>query len=116
MPYIYTNTDTDTDINTHKLHLPRFDAIHRPAPWKKSTENLDPTRSNQARGMTQQETAKAKKWSIPRRKINSQREDIQGLEKTVAFVNRLIAKKIAQGIPADRIIVGGFSQGMMALV
>lgn len=42
--------------------------------------------------------------------INSP-EDSNGIATATAFVHNLIEKEISEGIPSDRIIVGGFSQG-----
>lgn len=39
------------------------------------------------------------------------RDDIAGLEASVAIVHAEIDRLLAEGVPADRIIVGGFSQG-----
>jgi len=39
------------------------------------------------------------------------KEDTQGLEATRSFVSGIIQQEIEQGIPPNRIIVGGFSQG-----
>jgi phospholipase/carboxylesterase len=39
------------------------------------------------------------------------REDEGGLRKSQAMINELIEKEIARGIPADHIILAGFSQG-----
>ena len=40
-----------------------------------------------------------------------QRADHQGIITSVESVNRLIEKEIERGIPAEKIVVGGFSQG-----
>ncbi|MEO5685822.1 MAG: carboxylesterase [Burkholderiaceae bacterium] len=39
------------------------------------------------------------------------REDEKGLRESAVDVQALIAREIAQGIPASRIVLGGFSQG-----
>ena len=39
------------------------------------------------------------------------RDDEEGIMKAVARVNRIIDEQVANGIPSERIIVGGFSQG-----
>jgi len=39
------------------------------------------------------------------------RADIQGVKESSAFVADLIEKEIAQGIPANKIVLAGFSQG-----
>lgn len=39
------------------------------------------------------------------------REDEAGIEASQVYVNTLIKKEIDQGIPADRIVLAGFSQG-----
>ena len=39
------------------------------------------------------------------------RQDEEGLRRTQASINTLIAREIARGIPASRIVVAGFSQG-----
>jgi predicted esterase len=39
------------------------------------------------------------------------REDIDGMQNTRALVERLVQKEIDNGIPASRIVIGGFSQG-----
>jgi predicted esterase len=39
------------------------------------------------------------------------REDEEGMLKSVQLVHRLITEEVDAGIPSDRIIVGGFSQG-----
>lgn len=38
-------------------------------------------------------------------------EDSPGITKATAYVHSLIEKEISEGIPSERIIVGGFSQG-----
>jgi len=43
-------------------------------------------------------------------------EDLKGLEESRATVNELIAREVAQGIPTERIIVGGFSQGAVVSI
>lgn len=42
---------------------------------------------------------------------NTRREDEGGLRESQARVEALIAREIARGIPAHRIVLGGFSQG-----
>jgi predicted esterase len=42
---------------------------------------------------------------------SKEHQDEQGLYKTVKSVENLVNLEIAAGIPSDRIIVGGFSQG-----
>lgn len=39
------------------------------------------------------------------------RQDEDGMLKSVNLLHRLITEEVDAGIPADRIIVGGFSQG-----
>ena len=39
------------------------------------------------------------------------REDVAGLRKSQAEIDRLIAREIERGIPAERIVLAGFSQG-----
>ncbi len=47
----------------------------------------------------------------------AQREDEAGLRKSLAQVEALIAREKSRGVPADRIVVAGFSQGCaMALL
>ncbi|XKL69195.1 hypothetical protein PGB90_006964 [Kerria lacca] len=41
----------------------------------------------------------------------SSTEDIEGITKATTYVNSLIEKEISEGIPSERIILGGFSQG-----
>ncbi|MFC5474526.1 alpha/beta hydrolase [Paraherbaspirillum soli] len=41
----------------------------------------------------------------------TQREDEAGLRKSQAEIEELIAQEIARGIPADKIVLAGFSQG-----
>lgn len=38
-------------------------------------------------------------------------EDIDGIKKATAYVHGLIEKEISDGIPSEKIVVGGFSQG-----
>lgn len=38
-------------------------------------------------------------------------EDLQQIKESVAAINRLVDKEIEQGIPAERIVLAGFSQG-----
>jgi phospholipase/carboxylesterase len=40
-----------------------------------------------------------------------QREDAAGVRASIALVHRLIEREIARGMPARRIVLGGFSQG-----
>jgi lysophospholipase-1 len=40
-------------------------------------------------------------------------EDEDGLLKSVNLVHKLITEEVDGGIPSDRIILGGFSQGML---
>lgn len=45
------------------------------------------------------------------------REDEAGLRRTQASIDALIAREVASGVPASRIVLGGFSQGCaMALL
>jgi lysophospholipase-2 len=37
--------------------------------------------------------------------------DPEGTAESVAYVSGLVAAEVAAGIPQDRIVVGGFSQG-----
>ena len=39
-------------------------------------------------------------------------QDEEGMLKTVNMVHKLISEEVDAGIPSDRIIVGGFSQGI----
>jgi lysophospholipase-1/lysophospholipase-2 len=39
-------------------------------------------------------------------------QDEEGMLKTVNMVHKLISEQVDAGIPSDRIIVGGFSQGI----
>ena len=41
----------------------------------------------------------------------SQREDEPGIIKSKDYIHTLIAKEIEKGIPSERIVLGGFSQG-----
>jgi lysophospholipase-2 len=38
-------------------------------------------------------------------------EDEPGIRKAVAYVEKLIDDEISQGVPSERIVLGGFSQG-----
>lgn len=38
-------------------------------------------------------------------------EDAEGIKASAEYLTSLIDKEIAEGIPADRIVLGGFSQG-----
>jgi lysophospholipase-2 len=38
-------------------------------------------------------------------------EDVNGIKNATVYVHSLIEKEITEGIPSERIIVGGFSQG-----
>lgn len=38
-------------------------------------------------------------------------EDVDGIKKATTYVHSLIEKEISEGIPSERIVVGGFSQG-----
>jgi predicted esterase len=38
-------------------------------------------------------------------------QDEEGMLKTVNMVHKLITEEVDSGIPSDKIIVGGFSQG-----
>ena len=40
------------------------------------------------------------------------RQDEQGMLTSVQLVHRLITEEVDAGVPSDRIIVGGFSQGI----
>jgi predicted esterase len=42
------------------------------------------------------------------------RQDEDGMLKSVNLVHKLITEEVDSGIPADRIIVGGFSQGVFS--
>lgn len=42
------------------------------------------------------------------------RQDEDGMLKSVNLVHRLITEEVDSGIPANRIIVGGFSQGLLS--
>lgn len=44
--------------------------------------------------------------------IDDYKEDVFGIEESIRYVESLIDDQINKGIPSDRIIVGGFSQGM----
>lgn len=39
------------------------------------------------------------------------KEDEEGLLASVGKINRLVSEEIDKGIPADKIVVAGFSQG-----
>lgn len=41
----------------------------------------------------------------------SESEDERGITRSQAYFHSLIASEIAAGIPAERIVLGGFSQG-----
>jgi phospholipase/carboxylesterase len=41
----------------------------------------------------------------------AQRQDEKGLRESIAFVQKLVARENARGIPSERIIIAGFSQG-----
>ena len=41
----------------------------------------------------------------------ARREDEAGLRESFALVQQLIAREVARGVPAERIVLGGFSQG-----
>ncbi len=41
----------------------------------------------------------------------ARREDDAGLRESIALVQQLIAREVARGVPAHRIVLGGFSQG-----
>jgi len=43
------------------------------------------------------------------------RQDEDGMLKSVNIVHKLITEEVDSGIPADRIVVGGFSQGFRSL-
>jgi lysophospholipase I len=43
-------------------------------------------------------------------------EDEDGLLKSVNLVHKLITEEVDAGIPPERIIVGGFSQGSSSLI
>lgn len=38
-------------------------------------------------------------------------EDVEGIKKATTYVHTLIEKEISEGIPSERIMIGGFSQG-----
>lgn len=38
-------------------------------------------------------------------------EDVEGIKKATTYVHSLIEKEISEGIPSERIMIGGFSQG-----
>ena len=38
-------------------------------------------------------------------------EDVEGSLQTQKFVHSLVAKEVSAGIPASRVVIGGFSQG-----
>ncbi len=42
---------------------------------------------------------------------DTDREDAEGLEQTFSLIRRLIAEEESRGIPRNRIVLGGFSQG-----
>jgi len=42
------------------------------------------------------------------------RQDEDGMLKSVNLVHKLITEEVDSGIPADRIVVGGFSQGVFS--
>src|SRR5690606_32938155 len=41
----------------------------------------------------------------------AQRQDERGVRESIAFVRELIARENAHGIPSERIVLAGFSQG-----
>ncbi len=41
----------------------------------------------------------------------SSSEDVEGIKKATTYIHSLIEKEISEGIPSNRIMVGGFSQG-----
>lgn len=41
----------------------------------------------------------------------SKGDDVQGMQKTVSSLSQLISNEIDSGIPSERIVLGGFSQG-----
>lgn len=41
----------------------------------------------------------------------SSAEDVDGIKKATTYVHTLIEKEISEGIPSERIMIGGFSQG-----
>jgi len=43
--------------------------------------------------------------------LTSEPQDIERLDKSIAFVHELLRNEIAQGVQADKIVLGGFSQG-----
>ncbi len=43
--------------------------------------------------------------------VKELREDVDGIEQSVAYIHALIDAEVKAGTPAERIIVGGFSQG-----
>ncbi|KAI8344102.1 Phospholipase/carboxylesterase/thioesterase [Chlamydoabsidia padenii] len=49
--------------------------------------------------------------SISTDKMNTKEQDQKGMLASVSSVNQLIEQEVDDGIPTDRIIVGGFSQG-----
>jgi phospholipase/carboxylesterase len=41
----------------------------------------------------------------------AQRQDERGVRESIAFVNALVQREVARGVPSTRILVAGFSQG-----
>ena len=48
--------------------------------------------------------------------IDEYKEDVSGIEESIRYVESLIDDQVSKGIPSDRILVGGFSQGMSAIL
>lgn len=50
-------------------------------------------------------------YDIKSLSLDQRGQDVEGIEKSAAAVRRLIEREIEHGIPANRIVVAGFSQG-----
>lgn len=48
--------------------------------------------------------------------IDDYKEDVAGIEESIRYVETLVDDQISKGIPSDRIVVGGFSQGMSVIL
>lgn len=78
------------------LNLPHIRFILPHAPYQKVTCNNG---------------AEMRAWYDIYGVINGSREDEAGILKSQAYVMRLIAQEITRGVPANRIVLAGFSQG-----
>jgi len=50
-------------------------------------------------------------YDIPGLSVQELRQDATGIQESCAYIHSLIENEIANGIPSERIVVGGFSQG-----